>query len=394
MKPRESKKILLIGVAAALVIGFIWLVAANGPMASIRVTAETAQIADLQSSLFGIGTVEAQRSYAIGPTAASRVKRVLVDVGDTVQAGQLVAEMDPVDLDDREAAARSAVERARHALNAADAQLRDASARQALANSNAERYVALGKQGFVSGSVVEGKQQEALSAQAGESAAHASLDAARQDLGRFVSEFAASQKLRGNLQLSAPVAGIVTARDAEPGTTLVAGQSVVRMVDPASIWIKARIDQLRSGGIKAGLPAIIVLRSVPNQQFRGKVERVEINSDSVTEERLVQVAFDKIPAGVSLGELVEVTIDLPKITSALTIPNAALRRIGDREGVWLIQDGELAFRPVRIGARSLDGMAQVLEGVTKDDHVVVHSERELKAGEKVKIVASLGKAGQ
>lgn len=394
MKPRESKKILLIGVAAALVIGFIWLVAANGPMASIRVTAETAQIADLQSSLFGIGTVEAQRSYAIGPTAASRVKRVLVDVGDTVQAGQLVAEMDPVDLDDREAAARSAVERARHALNAADAQLRDASARQALANSNAERYVALGKQGFVSGSVVEGKQQEALSAQAGESAAHASLDAARQDLGRFVSEFAASQKLRGNLQLSAPVAGIVTARDAEPGTTLVAGQSVVRMVDPASIWIKARIDQLRSGGIKAGLPAIIVLRSVPNQQFRGKVERVEINSDSVTEERLVQVAFDKIPAGVSLGELVEVTIDLPKISSALTIPNAALRRIGDREGVWLIQDGELAFRPVRIGARSLDGMAQVLEGVTKDDHVVVHSERELKAGEKVKIVASLGKAGQ
>ena len=394
MKPGIAKKILLIGAAIVLVIGFVWLIAVNGPMASIRVTAEAAQIGDLQSSLFGIGTVEAQRSYAIGPTAASRVKRVLVDVGNTVQAGQLVAEMDPVDLDDREAAARSAVEKARHTLDASEAQLRDAAARQQLANSTAERYVALGKQGFVSGSVVEGKQQEAQSAQAGESAARASLDAARQDQGRFVSEYGAAQKLRGNLELRAPVAGVVTARDAEPGTTLVAGQSVLRMVEPASIWIKARIDQSRSGGIKAGLPATIVLRSIPNQPFRGKVERVEINSDSVTEERLVQVAFDKVPAAVSLGELVEVTIDLPKIPSALTIPNAALRRVGEREGVWLIQDGALAFSPVRVGARSLDGKAQILDGVTKDDHFVVHSERELKAGEKVKIVASLGKAGQ
>src|SRR5574340_323479 len=139
----NSKKIMILGLALTLITGFIWVVARHGPMAPISVTAATAQIADLQSSVFGIGTVEARRSYAIGPTAASRVKRVLVDVGNFVRAGQVVAEMDPVDLGDREAAARFALERARHALQAAEAQVRDAVARRELAARNAERYVFL-----------------------------------------------------------------------------------------------------------------------------------------------------------------------------------------------------------------------------------------------------------
>ncbi|MGV8894205.1 MAG: biotin/lipoyl-binding protein [Burkholderiaceae bacterium] len=81
-------------------------------MAPSRVTATTAEITDLHTSIFGIGTVEAQRSYVTGPTTASRVKRVLVDVGDSVQAGQLIAEMDPVDLVERATAAQSALQRA------------------------------------------------------------------------------------------------------------------------------------------------------------------------------------------------------------------------------------------------------------------------------------------
>ena len=67
MKPRTYKAFLLIGLALALVAGFVWLITRHGPMAPVRVTAATAQVADLQSSVFGVGTVEARRSYAIGP---------------------------------------------------------------------------------------------------------------------------------------------------------------------------------------------------------------------------------------------------------------------------------------------------------------------------------------
>ena len=82
---------------ARLLLG--WLVTSQGPLAPAKVTVAKVEQGPLVASTFGIGTVEARRGYALGPTVASRVLRVLVDQGDTVKAGQLVAELDPVDLD-------------------------------------------------------------------------------------------------------------------------------------------------------------------------------------------------------------------------------------------------------------------------------------------------------
>ncbi|MDP3843719.1 MAG: efflux RND transporter periplasmic adaptor subunit [Oxalobacteraceae bacterium] len=390
MPPLFTKKILaLTGLAAFIVAGLGWLVLQFGPMAPNRVTAASADIADLQASIFGIGTVEAQRSYAIGPTAAGRVRRVLVDVGDAVRAGQLVAEMDPLDLDERATAAQSALQRARYAVDGAAAQVRDSAARHKVAASNAERYASLGKQAFLSAAAVEARQQEAMSTQAGVSAAHAAWDAARQELGRLAAEQAAIGKQRSNLLLMAPVPGIVTMRDAEPGTTLVAGQSVLRMIDPGSIRVKTRIDQARSGGLRAGLPASVLLRSRPHDTFSATVARIELNGDSVTEERLISVSFDQIPQSIMLGELAEITISFPIIASALTIPNAALRKIGAQDGVWQLHEDRIKFQPVRIGERAPDGRVQVLSGLAKGDRLIVHSERELHEGDKVRIVDSL-----
>lgn len=391
-RPHFSKKIIaLTGFGALIVTGLGWLLLQYGPMAPNRVTVASADIADLQASIFGIGTVEAQRSYAIGPTAAGRVRHVLVDVGDAVRAGQLVAEMDPLDLDERATAAQSALQRARYAVDGAAAQVRDSAARHKVAASNAERYASLGKQAFLSAAAVEARQQEAMSAQAGVSAAHAAWDAARQELGRLAAEQAAIGKQRSNLLLMAPVPGIVTARDAEPGTTLIAGQSVLRMIDPGSIRVKTRIDQARSSGLRAGLPASVLLRSRPREAFSATVARIELNGDSVTEERLISIRFNQIPQPIMLGELAEVTITLPAIASALTVPNAALRKIGAQDGVWQLHEDRIKFRPLRIGARAPDGRVQVLSGLAKGDRLIVHSERELREGDRVRIVDSLTK---
>lgn len=393
-RPHLSKKFLLTSLAIAIVAAVGWLAFQHGSIAPNRVTVASVEIADVQSSIFGIGTVEAQRSYLIGPTAASRVKRVLVDVGDLVQAGQLMAEMDPIDLDERASAAQSALRRAHYAIEGATAQLRDTEARNKVAANNATRYVALGAQAFLSPSAVEAKQQEALSAQAGVSAARAGQDAARQEFGRLTAEQAAIDKQRSNLLLRAPVAGIVTARDAEPGSTLVAGQSVLRMIDPASIWVKTRIDQAHSSGLKIGLPASVLLRSNPHDTFGGTITRIDPNGDSVTEERLASVTFKQIPSAITLGELAEVTITFPVVAGALTIPNAALRKTGAGDGVWQLHEGRLRLQPIQVGARASNGKLQVLSGLAQGDQVIVHSERELHEGDKVSIVDTLAKSGK
>jgi HlyD family secretion protein len=146
------------------------------------------------------------------------------------------------------------------------------------------------------------------------------------------------------------------------------------------------LDQGRSSGLAVGLPAQVVLRSSPGHAIAGKVARVETLSDSVTEERVAQVSLDQPPAGLSVGELAEVTLSLPTTASAVLLPNAAIKRVQARTGVWTIEDGVLQFVPVRIGQASLDGQVQVLDGVKPGATVVVNSEKDIGNNSRIKIV--------
>ena len=390
----KLKKTLLSLTVIALLVGFGLIVARSGPLAPIKVTVDEVVEADLTPTLFGIGTVEARRSYQIGPTVASRVQSVFVDVGEAVKAGQVLAEMDPIDLDQRAAAGAAALARAGSTIAAAEAQRRDAQVRLNLAAANAKRYVDLGKKAFVTRSVVDGKLQEEQSAIAQLNAAEAALAGARQDQLRLAADHDGLLAQRAKSRLLAPVDGVVTARDAEPGSILVAGQSAVRMVDPASLWIKLRLDQSRSAGLQAGLPARIRLRSQPVDTFPGTVARVDLIADSVTEERLAQVSFERIPPALSVGEIAEITLQLPTIRKARVIPNAALRYQGDRTGVWKLTDDGLEFTVVKLAAGTVDGRIQVVDGLSEGDRIVVYSEKDLKADSAIKIVSALTGSGK
>jgi HlyD family secretion protein len=120
------------------------------------------------------------------------------------------------------------------------------------------------------------------------------------------------------------------------------------------------------------------------------VVRVEPISDSVTEERIAQVAFDTLPPGVSSNEMADVTLHLPAASDVLILPNAALRHRGAEAGVWLRADGKLRFVPVKTGAEGLDGKVQIVDGLKAGDEVVVYSERELKDDSRIKVVDKLG----
>lgn len=385
----RSRRLALIGLGIMLVAAMTYVVMRSGPLAPTRVTVVQAAEGQLTPQLFGIGTVEARRSYLIGPTTAGRVRTVVVDVGDTVKAGQPLAEMDPVDLDERTAALDASVARAGSAMAAAEAQRRDALARRELAAVNARRYVELGRQNFISTGAVEARLQEQASADALVTAAEANLAAARQDQQRLAAERAGLRQQRANVRLLAPADGVVTSRDAEPGSTVVAGQAVLRVIEPSSLWVKVRLDQARSAGLSAGLPAQIVLRSNPGRPLPGKVARVEALSDSVTEERVAQISFGQVPVGLSVGELAEVTLSLPPTAKAVLLPNAAIKRRNARTGVWVIDAGALRFAPVRVGQASLDGQVQVLGGVKPGMTVVVHSVKEIGERSRITVVDAL-----
>ena len=121
---------------------------------------------------------------------------------------------------------------------------------------------------------------EAAAGRAAQDAAAAALAAAREEARRAKSDAVGADKSRANLRLLSPVDGVVSARSLEPGSTAVAGQAVLQVIDPATLWLRVRVDQGRSTGLAVGLPADIVLRSRPGEVLKGRVERVDLIGDA------------------------------------------------------------------------------------------------------------------
>lgn len=385
----NKRNLVLVALAALFLAAFGWIVATQGPLAPVKVTVAQADEATLERTLFGIGTLEARRSYAVGPTVAGRVGAVLVDHGDRVRAGQLLAEMEPVDLDARLAAGAAAAAGAAQRVQGAEAALAEAGSRARLAQTSAERYADLRRRNFVSQEAADAKAHEAAAAQAARASAAAALAAAREDVRRARSDLAGTGKSRAHLRLTSPVDGVVSARLAEPGSTVVAGQSVVQVIDPASLWLRVRVDQGRSAGLTVGLPAEIALRSHSDEKLAGRVERVDWVGDAVTEERIANVVFDKLPDGIAIGELAEVTLRLPAIEKALAIPAAALAQQGGKHGVWRPAEGRARFVPVVAGSVSTDGKVEIRSGLAAGEDVIVHSARHLQPDARIKPVDAI-----
>lgn len=362
-------------LALLLLAGFGWVVASNGSLAPVKVTLTSVHEQPVKASVFGIGTVEARYSYRLGPTTAGRIKQVLADVGESVQAGQVIAEMDAVDLNARIQAAGLAVERATASIASAEASFK-------LADTENQRTASLASRQLVSQSNADAHKQEAIIAKS-------ALDVARKEQQRLQAEQQALQQQLANLSITAPVAGIITSREAEPGTSLVAGQAILTLADPQSYWVKVRIDQSQTQGLQTGQTATIVLRSSPQQALPGKLVRIEPVSDSITEERIAAVVIDQPPTSLSPGELAEVTILTSQKSKALAIPNAAIHQLEGQAGVWKTDVNRLSFIPVQTGIQTLDGQVEILNGLQTGDQVVTYTSKVLDANSKIKVVDSL-----
>lgn len=374
--PFSRRTLALVAVIVPLLVLFIYATFRSGPLAPVAVTVARVESRALTPSLFGIGTVDTRYTYKIGPTFAGRVKRLDVHVGDRVKAGQVLGEMDPVDLDDRVRSQESGYKRA-------EAALREVAARQSYSETQARRYEELFAVRSTSEEIVTNKRQELQ-------IADAALAAAREDLARSRSDHDAVVAQRRNLRLVTPVDGVVVLRDADPGTTVVAGQAVVEVIDPRTVWINVRFDQISASGLAADLPVRIALRSRSDQLLTGRVLRVEPKADAVTEEMLAKVVFDTPPKVLpAIGELAEVTVDLPRLPASPVIPNAAVQRDGVKVGVWQIVDGDLHFTSVKLGISDLDGHVQVLDGLKNGDQTVVYSATSLTARSRIQVVERL-----
>jgi HlyD family secretion protein len=162
-------------------------------------------------------------------------------------------------------------------------------------------------------------------------------------------------------------------REAEVGDTVVAGAPLFLIADTSTIWIRAYIDETVAGDLRVGQTARVILRSQPQQNLPGQVARIEVESDRVTEEKVVNVTFP-VPSTIPpLGEQAEDYIVTAQQTQTPALPRQAVMSTTNTAGVWLIQDGRVHWREVQVGISDPSGWVEIVSGVDGKDKVAVAS---------------------
>lgn len=364
-----------------------------------QVTVAAAVAREIAPVVQGVGTVEAKTVVRISAKITGRLASVLVDQGDTVRAGQLLATLDRAEQLAQVAQAEAAMERARLAVIAQEVTLRKAAAgvqaaeatvqrlkaTEGLARVNADRWRQLHQEGGVSRVEMDVRVTEAVAAgqelrsaeaqrrvaQEELAVGQASLEALRQEVRVAAAALAVTQARQADTEIRSPLDGVVVIRELEAGATVNPGSGILKILDPGTAWVTVHVDERDTGSLSVGDRAEISLRSLPGRSLLGRVARIQRESDRVTEQLAVDVAFNEPPGRLTLGEQAEARIRPRVRQGVVAVPLGALVRTADGPGVWAVVAGRLAFRPVRVGVVDPAGWVEALDGVREGEEVVV-----------------------
>ncbi len=186
--------------------------------------------------------------------------------------------------------------------------------------------------------------------------------------------------------LRAPYDAIVAKRHRELGSVLKAGETLFTLVDAATVWALAYVDESRAGDIRVDQPAEIRLRSLPRTAIPGHVARIDIESDRVNEERRVFVECNQCPETFHLGEQAEVIITTTELAEATLIPETAVTEFDGTSGkIWVVNDHKLQLLAVQFGSMTLDGRLQIITAIPDGALAVTELHSGLREGRRAKM---------
>jgi len=376
------RRVWLFGFLAALAIAAGFLFLTERPLTVTVAQPES----DVALRIYGLGTVEARILSRVGFEVGGALTALAVDAGDRVAPGQEMASLHAAEQEARVARARAAV--AANEANLAKADAAVVRARAVLAQREAENRR---QQGLAQRDVAS--VQRAEEAQRDEDVARADLAVAEADVAVIRAQgmdaaagLRQEETLLAHHRLIAPYDALVVARHAEAGAVVKAGDPVLTLIDPATVWIQAYVDEERAGQLALCQPGTIRLRSQPAAEFRGTIARIGIESDRVNEERRVWLTCADCPAEMFLGEQAEVRILTGTRATALMVPELAITGFdGHRGTVWTVVDGRLTRAELTFGARDDRGRVEVIGGLPEGAMIVARVPKGAAEGRRARI---------
>lgn len=309
-----------------------------------------------------IGSIQPERKADLRAEVSSVVLQVLKENGETVKRGDVLVRLDETSI--------------RDALNSANDSVRNAVSALDQSERNFQRLKTLRASGMTSMQALDDAEVRKNAAQSEVSAAKARASQALQQMQRTV--------------VRAPFDGVVSERKVSAGDTASPGKELVKVIDPTSMRFAGRVSADKIGVIKPGLGVSFRINGYSDQEFRGKITRVDAAANDVTRQVEVLVAFADSKKPLVSGLYAEGNIEAETV-SVLMLPETALVKAGDKTYAWRINANAKTLNKVElnIGARDVrTGNFEIRQGVSSGDMIMRNQNSSFVDGQTVQLATA------
>jgi RND family efflux transporter MFP subunit len=322
---------------------------------------------------------------------AGYIRNINVDVGDHVKEGQVLAVLEVPELAAELSGADAAARRSQEEIRRAQSDVNRAQSAHAAAHSAYARLkqAADARAGLVAQQEIDDAQAKDLEAEAQVSSSEAQLSAARQQLEVAQANQKQYYALESYSRITAPFAGVITARLADTGALIQGGTSassgagpVVRLAEVSKLRLVLPVPESAASQIHLGDPVKAHIQAL-NQDFAGKVSRFSDSLDRQTRTMETEIDFANKDGRLIPGMYAEATLSLAKNANELCVPLEAVARNNNEATLLTVnQNNQIEERKIKLGFEG-ESYVQVLGGVAEGDRVVIGSRSQFHPGQKV-----------
>jgi len=297
--------------------------------AALPVSGVSVAVTDLYARFSATSTLTADGEAAVPARVAGEVVEILVEEGDTVVQGQLLARLDGQRL---------------------KLKAREAEARYRLRRSEFERQVELAERGLVSA---------------------AAFDSLKFEVDALHAAWQLEKLNHGYAEIRAPIGGVVASREITVGQHLEASDLAFRISDTSRLVAEIRIPQAELSRFAPGMPVTLVAEAAEPSSVDAVVDRISPTIDRETGTFRMTSYVDNENAALAPGMFVRLDVLYQKHENALALPASAIIEEDGEHVVYLVTEGRAERREVSLGARQKD-LVQVIDGIRAGQTVVLH----------------------
>jgi len=350
------------------------------PVVSVVTAANSASV----SALVLPGNVQAVTEAPVLARADGYIKRRLVDIGDRVAAGQLLAELEAPELDQQVRQAQASLAQAKSSQEQASANLDQGRGAAALAEITAKRWSNLALKGVVSRQENDTYQSQYQSSKDNVRALEKAVAAARSNVSAVEANLARLEEMQGYKMVKAPFSGVITVRNVDTGALVTATNTLLfRIAQTGMLRIYVNVPQANAESVHVGQAAQIRIADLANTTFNGTVTRTASSFDPASRTLLTEVQLANSNGALMPGMYAQVDLSTNRKDPPIVLPSGTLVVRADGPQVAVLRpDNTVHFQRIQIG-RDYGDRIEVASGLEHGDSVIVNPSDAVREGIKV-----------